>query len=98
MVIILQGGLIQVYQVLPVLQLLYCRSVEDPEHENNHDTDDEFYISTEHLKKGYKPRRPMKYTDLDITISTQVNFNISIHKIDLLIRENLSCLCPEMGM
>ena len=71
MVIILQGGLIQVYQVLPVLQLLYCKSVEDPEQEDDHE--DEFYISTDHLEQGYKPRRAIKYTDLDITISTQVS-------------------------
>ena len=90
MVIILQGGLIQVYQVLPVLQLVYCKSVEDPEEEDNHDIEDEFYISTDHLKQGYKPRRHLKYTDLDITISTQVTLssymNIlhsSFHKIDL---------------
>ena len=33
----------------------------------------EFYISTDHLEQGYKPRRAIKYTDLDITISTQVS-------------------------
>ena len=101
MVILLQGGLIQVYQVLPVLQLLYCKSVDDPEQEDNHDNSDEFYISTDLLKDGYKTRRAMKYTDLDITISTKVLYmKIVIDSIHyrFIHRENLFCLYPKMEM
>ena len=78
LVIILQGGLVQVYD--KSLQLLYCKTLEDPDPTlvggvdmTEVDEEDDCYVPPmplEKLRTKYRPRRPLKYTDLDITLSS----------------------------
>ena len=78
LVIILQGGLVQVYNKR--LELLYCKTLEDPDPSlfdtvvvSDIDEQDDCYlppVPLEMLRNKYRPRRPLRYTDLDITLST----------------------------
>ena len=78
LVIILQGGLVQVYNKR--LELLYCKTLENPEpslfddvNKSDIDQQDDCNVPPlppEKLRIKYRPRRPLKYTDLDITLST----------------------------
>ena len=78
LVIILQGGLVQVYN--KKLELLYCKTLEEPDPSlfddvDKTDIDDQDdccvpRMPLEKLRTKYRPRRLLKFTDLDITLST----------------------------
>ena len=78
LVIILQGGLVQVYNKR--LELLYCKTLENPDlslfddvDKSDFDEQDDCYVPPmppEKLRVKYRPRMPLKFTDLDITLST----------------------------
>ena len=77
LVTVMQGGLIQVFSVDASMQLLYCKSTESPDRQQfdsiNPDDDDDYFIPKlpqTQLVSMYKPMNPLKYTDIDITIST----------------------------
>ena len=77
----LQGGLVQLLrhaQHSP--QLLYCKTAEDPEPGllagagagDGEDDDDDCRVprlSLEQLRAQYSPRRPLRFTEVDITLS-----------------------------
>ena len=78
LVIILQGGLVQVYNKR--LELLYCKTLENPDpslfgdvDKSDIDEQDDCYVPQmppEKLRIKYCPQTPLKFTDLDITLST----------------------------
>ena len=77
-VVVMQGGLIQVYQVFPKPQLIYCKTLDNPNKpllygDNDKNEDDSFVpnIPREQLAARYKPETPVCFPQLDITVSTQ---------------------------
>ena len=70
MIIVMQGGLLQVFTAL-YLNLVYCKSVEKSPL-SDHGQDDYYLpsLSPEELIRSYKPTTPVKYSDYDITVST----------------------------
>ena len=77
-VVVMQGGLIQVYQVLPKLRLVYCKTLDSPkktlllgDYQMN---EDDFFVPNiprEQLLTRYKPEAPVIFPNLDITVSTE---------------------------
>ena len=79
----LQGGLVQLLRhAQHSLQLLYCKTAEDPEPgllagagAGGGDGDEEEddcrvpRLSLEQLRRQYSPRRPLRFTEVDITLS-----------------------------
>ena len=75
----LQGGLVQLLRhAQHSLQLLYCKTAEDPEPgllagagagEEEEDDCRVPRLSLEQLRAQYSPRRPLRFTEVDITLS-----------------------------
>ena len=72
----LQGGLLQVFShAQHSLQLLYCKTAEDPEpgilagEEEEEDDSRVPRLPLEQLRAQYSPRRPLRFTEVDITLS-----------------------------
>ena len=76
----LQGGLVQLLRhAQHSLQLLYCKTAEDPEPgllagagEEEEEEEDDCRVprlSLEQLRAQYSPRRPLRFTEVDITLS-----------------------------
>ena len=71
----LQGGLLQVFShAQHSLQLLYCKTAEDPEPgilagEEEEDDCRVPRLPLEQLRAQYSPRRPLRFTEVDITLS-----------------------------
>ena len=71
----LQGGLVQVFShAQHSLQLLYCKTAEDPEPgilagEEEEDDCRVPRLPLEQLRAQYSPRRPLRFTEVDITLS-----------------------------
>ena len=74
----LQGGLVQVFShAQHSLQLLYCKTAEDPEPgilagEEEEEEEDDCRVPRlplEQLRAQYSPRRPLRFTEVDITLS-----------------------------
>jgi hypothetical protein len=74
-----QGGLVQVYVTQPALTLAYCKSLDSPEPElllagGLADPVDPAFVprlARERLEARYRPRHPVAYPGLDITVSTR---------------------------
>ena len=74
----LQGGLVQLLRhAQHSLQLLYCKTAEDPEPGllagvGAGEEEDDCRVprlSLEQLRRQYSPRRPLRFTEVDITLS-----------------------------
>ena len=77
-VVLMQGGLIQVYQVLDKSTLVFCKTLDSPNKRKLYGAgvtydDDSFVppIPREQLAPRYKPETPVSFPQLDITVSTQ---------------------------
>ena len=77
-VVLMQGGLIQVYNALDKVKLFFCKTLDNPNRRKlygagvTHD-DDSFVppLPRDQLAARYKPETPVSLPQLDITVSTQ---------------------------
>ena len=77
MVVLMQGGLIQVYEVSDKLNLKYCKTLDTHEKKKLYGTgveyEDEFFVPKlprDQLRPRYKPQFQVKLPQFDLSVST----------------------------